>query len=38
MRSYYTLIGELAEREAPDFHIPENQQQYETDRQEIDFS
>ena len=37
MRSYYTLIGELeAEREAPDFHIPENQQQYETDRQEID--
>ena len=37
MRSYYTLIGELeAERGAPDFHIPENQQQYETDRQEID--
>lgn len=37
MRSYYTLIGELeAEREAPDFHISENQQQYETDRQEID--
>lgn len=37
MRSYYTLTGELrAEKEAPDFQVPENQQQYETDHQKLD--
>lgn len=37
MRSYYTMVGACAEETtSPDFNLPENQAQHETDKAELD--
>lgn len=37
MRSYYTMVGACTEETtSPDFNLPENQAQHETDKTELD--